>query len=197
MSTVKEKFDIIISMLDAINMNLRIGEFAKESTGIDYSEVSEHGGIRLEEVEKIRAEWLAKGGNYAKVAKQLSKWWCFLDPNITYSVEIERQIEANQGRVWRFANEENVWEMYKMKPLFENVKTGKVKWTYLTRIEYWSGNWKENKDRRDGVIKNHSIIANGEFSSPNHPRWQTELRDRIGEFVERKMNKDYGNLIRS
>lgn len=198
MSTVKEKFDIIISKLDAIERNFSIGEYSKESVGIDYSEVSEHGGIRLEEVEQLRSNWLLSGDKLkVKVAQNTPEWYCFRSPNATYSEDVENQIHANQQRLWATHGEENIDYMYNMLPLFRDKKTGAVKWSQPTQWEKITGSWVKVQKRLNGIVKNHSVVDNGNFSNPDDPRWQTELRDRIGEWVERKMTKDYGNLIRS
>lgn len=184
---INKKLDKILSILEADKIN--------ENVGINYEEVSEYGGIRLEEVEQERTDLLLSGDpNKIRVAQDTPEWYVFLDPDRTYTPELRTQIQANQTRSWVLGSEENIYQMYHAKPLYIHKKTGAEKYSNLSGFEYMMGGWERVQNRFVTPIKNHAIVSNGNFSNPHHEKWQTELRDKIPEWVINKMRKDIGNF---
>lgn len=195
--TKKEKtqLDIVIAKLDILlDRTKLVAHYNVEKTGINYTEFSEHGGIRIKEVDQLITNKLLSGDPlWRQVAEQTNEYYCFLAPYSNFSEDVTNQIQANQERVWVSSEMvgNNISDMVNMLPMYIH-KNGDVSWSQPTFLMF--GGWTRIKKRQINKVPNHSVVAYGNYSNPKHLKWQSRLRDMIPRWVEQKMQRDYDLL---
>ena len=192
--TRKEKTQIAIVIEKLDTLLSYHNQEVNEPTGLNYTDLTPQGGIRIKEVDQLVTNWLLSGDPLKrKVAENTAEYYCFLSPDSdkTMTPDVINQVRANQNRLWAVSNEENIDYMYDMKPLYVH-RDGTESWSQPKSLIF--GGWKRVQKRQGKKVLNHAVVSNGNYSNPKNPKWQTELRNKIAGWVENKMLKDLGNF---
>jgi len=160
-------------------------------------EATTFGGVRIKAVDELIQDWLDSGDkDKQKVVDMQNDNYCFKRPNIDYLPEQLQQIEMNQTKNWassRYGGQINNY--YLMNPLYRNKHNHKeVLYRRMTPAEFMSGNWEKIQQRIISPIKNHSCVTNGNYSNPYHPKWKSNLVDKIVVWVKKKMEYELENI---
>lgn len=130
-------------------------------------EMTEHGGVRIIEVDEYLKE-LKNSGDADKitVSNNQDSYFCFLSPNRTYTDYQHTQIRLNQKYNW-----------------YTDQKQGA-----LNRYHERKGNKILSK------IDNHATITNGNYSRAEHEKWHEKLRENILFLVKQKVIYELDHL---
>ena len=157
---------------------------------------TEHGGLRVESVDKLLEQWRKKGGDHEIIANNQFEYYCFKQPHITYDKAVLQQIEMNQTSNWMTSeySDNNIEQFYIMNPLYENKFNNDVLYRRMNPAEYMSGEWQKVQQRIASKVENHACVTNGNYSNPYHPKWGDELLDKILSWVSKKMEYELVHL---
>ena len=164
--------------------------------GISF-ETSEYGGVKIQKVEELKAQWINKGGQHKQVAESLNEWFCFLRPEVELPKDIFNQINSNQERLWFVSSQQVIiGDMLEYRGKYQH----KVNKSYIWKapsfhsLDYGLYNRVSdqivNKGDADHQynFNNHSVLAYGNYSSPLSPHFYTKFIDKIPEAFEKLMN---------